>query len=72
MATVEINAEAEKETCDCCPDCKMASSQPTESKDALLAKLKGLLNDTRANGMADRMLEIDKLMETISDMSESD
>jgi len=76
MAAVEIevnDADEQDETCDCCPDCKFApAAGPTESKDALLAQLKTLLNDNRANGMADRMLQIDKLMETISDMSESD
>jgi hypothetical protein len=43
-----------------------------ESKDALLAELKGLLNDNRANGQADRQLKIDELMSKISDMGEED
>lgn len=72
MASVEIEVEAEKETCDCCPDCKLAPKDPAESKDALLAQLKTLLNNNSANGMADRMLKIDELMSKISDLGEKD
>ena len=72
MAAVEIEVESESETCDCCPDCKMAPKGPTKTKDEMLAELKTLLNDTRANGMAERMLQIDKLMEDIGDLNEGD
>ena len=72
MASVEIEVEAEKETCDCCPDCKMAPKGPVESKDALLAKLKTLLNNNSANGMAERMLQIDELMSKIGSLGEKD
>jgi hypothetical protein len=44
--------------------------KPTESKDALLAQLKDMLNDNRPNGMADRQMKIDELMSKISDMKE--
>lgn len=72
MAAVEIEIESEGEACDCCPDCKMAPKGPQKTKDELLAELKALLNDSRPNGMAERMLKIDKLMSDISDMGESD
>lgn len=72
MAAVEIEIESEGESCDCCPDCKMAPKGPVKTKDQLLAELKALLNDNRPNGMAERMLKIDKLMEDISDLGESD
>ncbi|MFM5967851.1 MAG: hypothetical protein ACKOQ8_02255 [Micrococcales bacterium] len=72
MAAIEIEVESEGETCDCCPDCKMAPKGPTKTKDEMLAELKTLLNDSRANGMAERMLQIDKLMEDITDLGEDD
>lgn len=72
MAAVEIEVESEPESCDCCKDCKMAPKGPVKTKDELLAELKTLLNDNRPNGMAERMLKIDKLMEDISDLGESD
>jgi hypothetical protein len=45
---------------------------PMESKDALLAELKALLNDNRSNGQADRQMKIDELMSKINDMGEDD
>lgn len=68
--SIEIEVDG---CCEC--DCKMCgdmADKPTESKDALLAELKALLNDNRANGQADRQMKIDELMSKISDMGEED
>lgn len=68
--SIEIEVDG---CCEC--DCKMCGdmgSKPTESKDALLAQLKALLNDNRSNGQADRQMQIDELMSKISDMGEED
>lgn len=72
MAAIEIEVESEGETCDCCPDCKMASKGPVQTKDDMLAQLKSLLSDTAANGRAERQLAIDKLIEDINELNEGD
>jgi hypothetical protein len=66
MAKVEIEIESE-ESCDCCDKCGMGKDKPEESRDSMLAELKTLLNDNRANGMAERMARIDELMATLSE-----
>lgn len=73
--TTSIEIEVDSESEDCCScDCKMCGDmgKPAESKDALLAELKTLLNDNRSNGQADRQMKIDELMSKISDMGEED
>ncbi len=66
MAKVEIEIESE-ESCDCCDKCSMGKEKPEESRDSMLAELKTLLNDSRANGMAERMARIDELMAKMSE-----
>ena len=72
--STSIEIEVESEKCDCCADCKMGGSaapaKPAPSKDALLAELKNLLNETSTNGMAERQLKIDELMSTISELGD--
>lgn len=71
MSKVEIEIESGKGCCEDCP-CMNGMGKPAESKDALMAELKALLNDNRANGQADRQMKIDELMSKISDMGEED
>lgn len=66
MAKVEIEIESE-ESCDCCEKCGMGKDEPEQSRDQMLAELKALLNDSRANGMAERMAKIDELMSKLSE-----
>lgn len=70
MSKVEIEIEAGG----CCEDCPCMKDmeQPAESKDALVAELKALLNDNRANGQADRQMKIDELMGKIAEMGKED
>lgn len=66
MAKVEIEIESE-ESCDCCDKCSMGADKPEQTRDQMLAELKSLLNDSRANGMAERMAKIDELMSKLSE-----
>lgn len=66
--SIEIEVESEDKCASCGQD--MKAEGPVESKDALLAELKGLLNDNTPNGMADRQLKIDELMSKISELKE--
>jgi len=72
MSKVEIEIESESEEyCDCCKDCKMGKPEgPEESKDALLAELKGLLSQTGSNGLADRQMKIDELIAKIGELGD--
>lgn len=70
MAKVEIEIESESgsESCDCCDKCTMGgAAKPEQTRDQMLAELKTLLNDSRANGMAERMARIDELMAKMSE-----
>lgn len=66
--SVEIEVESE----DKCASCgqEMKAAKPEMTKDAMLAELKGLLNDNSSNGMAERQMKIDKLMSKISELKE--
>jgi len=71
MAEIEISVEGGDSCCDCaccknCPDCGSAP----ENKDALLAKLKDLLSKNDSNGQAQRQLDIDTLIEQISELGD--
>jgi hypothetical protein len=66
--SVEIEVESEDKCASCGQD--MKAEGPAESKDQMLAELKGLLNDSSANGMAERQMKIDELMSKISDLQE--
>lgn len=68
MSSVEIEIESGEKCSHCGQD--MKSEAPVESKDALLAELKALLNDSTQNGQADRQMKIDELMSKISELKE--
>lgn len=66
---MSVSIEIEVESGDKCEACGQAMpAGPVESKDALLAELKALLNKSDANGQADRQLKIDELMSKISEL----
>jgi hypothetical protein len=65
MSEVEIEISS-GEKCSYCGQ-GMKAEGPAESKDSMLAELKGLLNDSTQNGMAERQVKIDELMSKISE-----
>jgi hypothetical protein len=68
MSEVEIEIKSGEKCSHCGQD--MKAEGPAESKDAMLAELKGLLNDSTQNGMAERQMKIDELMSKISELKE--
>lgn len=70
MSEVEIEITSGEKCSHCGQD--MKSEGPAMSKDAMLAELKGLLNDSTPNGMAERQMKIDELMSKISEMGSED
>lgn len=65
---IEVESEDKCKECGAAMNGKPATAEP--SKDALLAELKKLLNDSTANGMADRQMKIDELMSQISELGD--
>jgi hypothetical protein len=70
---MSVSIEIEVESEDCCSECgapmrDKATAEP--SKDAMLAELKAMLNDSSANGKADRQMKIDELMSKISELGD--
>lgn len=68
MSSVEIEIEAGEKCASCGQD--MKAEGPEVSKDAMLAELKTMLNDSTPNGMAERQMKIDELMSKISELKE--
>lgn len=68
--SVEIEVESEDKCASCGQDMKGAAMAPEKTKDQMLAELKGLLNDSTQNGMAERQMKIDELMSKINDLKE--
>lgn len=72
--SVEIEVESEDKcngNCMCGGQDKPGmAAEP--SKDALLAELKTLLNNSTQNGQAERQMKIDELMSKISEMGSGD
>lgn len=68
MSEVEIEVKSEEKCSYCGHD--MKAEGPEKSKDEMLAELKGLLNDSTQNGMAERQMKIDELMSKISELKE--
>ena len=68
MSEVEIEISSDEKCAHCGQD--MKTEGPAESKDSMLAELKGLLNDSTPNGMAERQMKIDELMSKISELKE--
>lgn len=71
--SVEIEVESEDKCSHCGQDMAGKGMGPAEpTKDELLAELKGLLNDSTQNGMAERQMKIDELMSKISELGGGD
>jgi len=68
MSEVEIEISSDEKCAHCGQD--MKAEGPAESKDSMLAELKAMLNDSSANGMAERQMKIDELMSKISELKE--
>jgi hypothetical protein len=68
MSEVEIEISSGEKCSHCGQD--MKAEGPEMSKDAMLAELKALLNDSTQNGMAERQMKIDELMAKISELKE--
>lgn len=68
MADVEIEVKSGEKCSACGQD--MKAEGPAMSKDAMLAELKTMLNDSTPNGMAERQMKIDELMSKISELKE--
>lgn len=68
--SVEIEVESEDKCSHCGQDMKGGAAAPEKTKDEMLAELKGLLNDSTPNGMAERQMKIDELMSKISELKE--
>lgn len=71
MSDIEIEVKS-GEKCSHCGQDMAGEMGPEKSKDELLAELKGLLNDSTPNGMAERQMKIDELMSKISEMGSGD
>jgi hypothetical protein len=70
MSEVEIEISSDEKCAHCGQDMAGGEMAPEKTKDEMLSELKGLLNDSSANGMAERQMKIDELMSKISELKE--
>jgi hypothetical protein len=70
MSEVEIEISSGEKCSHCGQSMNGGEMAPEKSKDEMLSELKTMLNDSSANGMAERQMKIDELMSKISELKE--